>query len=114
MPSVFRIFLCGCAFAALTSIVGCGSSTRPNLGEVRGKLTLDGQPLTDAQVIFAPDTGGRKSTGRPNAQGEYELTYIRDIKGAKVGPHTIRISTINKAGRKPERVCLRGTTFEAS
>ena len=92
---------CFCAGLSLL-IAGCSGGTRPELGQVRGKLTLDGQPVPGASVVFAPDNGGRKSMGRSNEQGEYEVTYIRSEKGAKVGPHTVHVSTINRAGGRPE------------
>ena len=31
--------------------------------------------------------------GFTNAQGRYELNYLRDIKGATIGLHTVRISS---------------------
>ena len=78
--------------------VGCGggSGDRPETGPVAGKVTLDGQPLADATVTFSPDSG-RPSSGVTNANGEYELDYTVDVKGAKVGSHKVSISTF-KAG----------------
>lgn len=88
--------------AALTSIplllaitvmtaIGCGGST-PDVGLVTGTVTLDGQPLENAEVVFAPATG-RPSTGLTDSGGRYELTYIRDVKGAVPGTHAVRITT---------------------
>ena len=62
---------------------------------VSGTVTLDGKPLADARVIFEPAEGGRASTGLTNAEGKYELIYIRKDKGAKLGPHLVRISVTN-------------------
>ncbi|HEX7380297.1 MAG TPA: carboxypeptidase regulatory-like domain-containing protein [Pirellulales bacterium] len=54
---------------------------------------MDGAPLANAQVIFSPD-GGRPSTGVTDAAGKYTLTYIRDVKGAKLGAHSVRVETV--------------------
>lgn len=75
------------------SCVGCGSNKRSDLGQVQGTVTMDGSPLADAQIIFSPE-GGRPSTGVTDAAGKYTLAYIRDIKGAAVGKHSVRIETL--------------------
>jgi len=81
---------------------GCHRSTRPDLGLVHGRVTLDGKPLADAIVSFTPDGRGRNSTAFTNSDGTYSLNYIRDIQGAAVGWHTVRISTRDIRARKPE------------
>lgn len=78
--------------AAIVASAGCGRGDRPDLGRVHGVVTLDGQPLAEAYVQFDPGAV-RGSTGVTDADGRYELVYIRDIKGAAVGEHTVRITT---------------------
>lgn len=78
--------------AGLLTSTGCGRGDRPDLGRVHGVVTLDGQPLAAAYVQFDPGTV-RGSTGVTDAEGRYELVYIRDTKGAAVGEHTVRITT---------------------
>lgn len=68
---------------------GCGSS---DVGDVSGQVTLDGEPLEGAEVIFEPDEG-RPSRATTDAEGRYTLQYTADTMGAKVGPHTVRITT---------------------
>jgi hypothetical protein len=68
---------------------GCGSSG-PELGIVSGTVTLDGQPLDGATVIFQPEVG-KASFGRTDELGRYELRYLKDTMGAVVGPHQIEI-----------------------
>lgn len=62
-----------------------------------GIVTLDGTPLPNARVQFTPVAadGGRDSVGRTDAEGRYELVYIRDVRGASVGEHVVRITTAN-------------------
>jgi hypothetical protein len=45
-------------------------------------------------VIFTPQQPGMKpSRGITDESGRYELTYLRDLKGAVVGKHEVRITT---------------------
>jgi hypothetical protein len=59
---------------------------------VTGRVTLDGIPLSGAQVMFLP-TIGRPSKGETNADGVYELLYTYKQNGAKHGMHTVRVTT---------------------
>ncbi|HEX5104335.1 MAG TPA: carboxypeptidase-like regulatory domain-containing protein [Pirellulaceae bacterium] len=70
---------------------GCGGSA--NVAPVKGRVTLDGSPLENALVQFSPGGVGAPSSGRTNAQGEYELTYTEDVKGAVIGNHVVRVTT---------------------
>jgi len=73
---------------------GCTQDDRPKLGLVRGKVTLDGRPLVGARIVFrpVPSERGRASTGFTDAEGNYEMIYIRDIRGASVGSHLVWIT----------------------
>ena len=71
---------------------GCGSpSDQPALGQVTGTITLDGKPLSGTAVVFQPESG-RPARGTTDAEGKYELTYIRQTKGAKVGVNRVEIA----------------------
>ncbi len=73
------------------SLPGCGGAgDQPELGEVTGVITLDGKPLSGVAVVFQPESG-RPARGMTDAEGKYELTYIRDTKGAKIGPNRVEI-----------------------
>ena len=92
--------------AAILAVIsaGCGSNDRPALGQVHGRVTLDGEPLAHAEVVFRPESGARDSSGATNADGEYRLKYIRDDLGAAVGKNSVRISTMRNYDPKTERV----------
>ncbi len=81
------------AAALLLAVLGCGRGDRPPLGTVSGTVTLDGEPLAGAVVMFETE-GVPASTSITDETGHYELTYLRDIRGAAVGIHTVRIATI--------------------
>ena len=87
--------------ALLCLAAGCGESDRPPLGTVTGTVTLDGVPLAEALVLFTPEGPGRTAIGTTDASGGYRLAYLRDIAGANLGPHAVRITTADdEAGRK--------------
>jgi hypothetical protein len=94
-------------FLGFAAVSGCERGDRPPLGTVHGKISLDGKPLTGARVGFAPKDSGRASTAVTDAEGHYELTYIRDIMGAKVGAHTVRVSTAHDRDSATETVPVR-------
>ena len=79
--------------AVLCLAVGCGRSNRPPLGLVEGTVTLDGVPLPAALVVFTPDGPGRSAVATTDTAGHYELSFLRDIAGANLGSHTVRITT---------------------
>jgi len=71
---------------------GCSQDDRPELAPVTGIVTLDGQPLERAAVIFRPSEG-RASRGLTDAKGRFHLLYLRDIPGAMLGNHKVSITT---------------------
>ena len=82
---------------------GCSSPLGDvELGQVSGKVTLDGKPLADASVNFTPeDKKAKGSTAITDAEGNYTLRYISGYDGAAVGTHKVEI-------RKVETVALPG------
>ena len=96
--------------ACIVALVAAGGSgCRPgyqNVSPVTGRVTLDGIPLSGAQVMFLP-TIGRPSKGETNADGVYELVYTYKQNGAKHGTHTVRVTTAytrQDGTMAPERV----------
>ena len=71
------------------------------MAPVSGVVTLDGEPVPGARVIFSPQrtgqdalSAGPASDGQTNEDGRYTLASSMDSKpGAVVGPHTVTIST---------------------
>jgi hypothetical protein len=80
---------------------GCsgGGGDRPDMGAVSGVVTLDGQPLPSASVSFT-QPGFRPSIGMTDASGHYELIYLRDIKGAALGQHLVKIKLLPQEGQR--------------
>ncbi len=79
--------------AALLPVAGCGQSDHPPLGRVSGKVTLNGKPLPGALVIFHPPKG-HISCDTTDAEGHYDLVFMREEHGAIVGKHRVEITTL--------------------
>jgi len=73
---------------------GCGGQQLPPVGEVTGRITMDGNALAGASIAFVPESG-RTSFAMTDADGRYELTYLDDVKGALVGRHRVIITSIS-------------------
>lgn len=75
---------------------GCSKSPY-DLAPVSGKVTVDGQPLPDGQVMFAPRaTSGSAKAGKPalgnvRPDGTFSLSTYADGDGAVVGEHLITL-----------------------
>ena len=101
-PLSTRFRLLSIAYCLLV-LSGCGGDL-PKLGTVHGKVTYDGKPLAGAGVVFIPIDGGRQSMAVTNSDGNYTLTYLRDICGAKIGQHNVRITTSDGESGKTEYI----------
>jgi hypothetical protein len=76
----------------LVCLAGCGKPEHPEVGRVSGVVTLDGQPLSEATVMFQP-TNGRASIATTDSAGKYSLLYLDGVPGAKLGSHSVIIRT---------------------
>lgn len=74
--------------------IGCSGSggNDIDLGQVSGVVTMDSKPLPNAIVVFMPEKGN-PSSGRTDSNGNYELAYLGDLKGAIIGSHKVSITT---------------------
>ena len=79
----------------LVALAGCGRRTVDydsiGLVEVTGHVTLDGQPLQGAYVVFE-SSDNRQSYGTTNADGQYRLNYNSEQTGVMPGPMKVRIT----------------------
>ena len=84
--------------------VGCSKSPY-DVAPVQGRVTIDGQPMSAGQVMFAPlAKGGSVNAGKPafgkiQSDGSYILSTYRDDDGAVVGEHTVTIYDVSEAAR---------------
>ena len=82
------------SFLVFSLLAGCGGeqSVGPELGKVSGIVTMNGQPLGSASVVFE-SASGQVSFGDTNDAGVYEMNYGAGKKGAALGDNNVRIST---------------------
>ncbi|MDQ3329754.1 MAG: hypothetical protein M3552_03740, partial [Planctomycetota bacterium] len=95
------IFVCFAAYWISSSVMSGGRGL-PELGKVSGVVTLDGEPLGGATVMFMPsaesdaeaDAASRisSSVGMTDEKGRYSLMYVKDVAGAAVGKHQVIIN----------------------
>jgi hypothetical protein len=89
------------AFAA--GILGCGQKAKPvELVEAEGVVTINGQPLPNAQVTFTPTAdvlGPAIATGVTDDKGHFRLT-CNGQSGAAAGENMVTI----KEGPTPDEV----------
>jgi hypothetical protein len=91
MKTLYRIGFVFLLFPAILVFCGCGDDRAP--AKVAGTITLDGKPVANATVTFAPNDGGRNSYGYTDSQGRYELRFTGQLKGAVVGTHRVIVQT---------------------
>jgi len=83
---IHSVTVMSCALLMLT-LAGCPQTTtvdKPDLVPVEGTITLDGEPLEGASVMF-----GGMSVGQTDANGHYELSYQGTDKGCPAGTHVV-------------------------
>jgi hypothetical protein len=73
--------------AVLLCFTGCGG-----LVAVQGEVTLDGQPLPNAKVMFMPAAGGRPAEGTTDAAGKFRLTTNSPHDGAAAGEYVVSVT----------------------
>ena len=85
------------AIAAI-AIAGCGADVeRPDTYTVTGKVTLNGEAVEGAQVVFHAKSGP-KAMGTTNSDGEYELTTFDSGDGCVAGSAKVTISKADTSG----------------
>ncbi|HEX5472522.1 MAG TPA: carboxypeptidase regulatory-like domain-containing protein [Lacipirellulaceae bacterium] len=89
----------------LVALMGCTQSG-PQIAPVHGRVTLDGQPLKYAGVVFR-SPGKNPSGGTTDENGNYELIYKLGVKGAPVGMNQVSILQDTRRVPGPQRVPAR-------
>jgi len=94
----FRLVVVCLAVSGIVALSGCGRKS--NVVPVAGRVTLDGQPLANVAINFAPQTGGLDgayaSYGKTDADGRYALKLVDNgQRGAMVGKNRV---TLNESG----------------
>ena len=80
------------------ALSGCDSGGVA-LGTVSGKVTKSGKPQPGVWLKFVPVQPGRQSSGRTDANGNYELKYTQEKNGALVGKHRVSLGSGGEVGK---------------
>lgn len=92
---------------AALMVTGCGGSGRPSLVKVKGKITLDGQPLEGAQVALQLIADEKSKYQRPSravttAGGEFTPQTYGSDDGLPVGKYRVGVLKREMVGKPPE------------
>src|SRR5262249_9186730 len=85
-------------FLTVSLIVGCGSK-HPDMAPVKGKVLMDGKPLTFGSVGTLPPFG-RGAHGEIQSDGTFELFTYGKHDGALIGHHKVSIAAYEPSGKK--------------
>ncbi len=90
-----RLFLryCVCVtvlFGGLLSVSGCGYR-RPATVKTSGRVTLDGEPVAEAALMFVGSTG-RPSSANTDANGEFKVTTYGRNDGLAPGEYKVSVA----------------------
>lgn len=96
---LFRVMSLMAIFAM---IPGCGPDY-PETIPVSGTVTLDGQPVAGAAVVFTPEEG-QKATGTTDASGRFELSSFQLGDGAVPGRHRVTVAKTTVDSGDEEKV----------
>lgn len=80
---------------SLLALAGCGGD---GLHYCRGQVTLDGQPLAGAALVFMPVAGGRPAQAVTDAEGRFEAWTFEPGDGALLGEHHVTVSRVTIVG----------------
>jgi hypothetical protein len=75
-------------------VTGCSAkpSGMPTVAPVMGTVTLNGEPLAGASVVFQSESG-HSAMGTTDSTGSYQLTAPGNQKGAVIGLNKVKISS---------------------
>jgi hypothetical protein len=90
------LLVIGLLSLGLLSLCGCGGVSLPPLNPVKGKVTVEGQPLTGGNISLIPvavtnDKTIPPSAGEIKSSGEYEI-FTGGKSGAPAGDYKVVIT----------------------
>lgn len=84
--------LVGSVVSLVVFVVGCGPDS--GMAPVRGKVTIEGEPLAEAAVGFTSLENNQTAIGKTGPDGSYTLTTRKPGDGALVGEHKVSITAV--------------------
>ena len=71
---------------------GCGYR-RPAQVKTTGTVTIDGEPVADAALMFVPDSG-RPASGNTNTNGEFQVSSFGGNDGLPAGNYRVTVTKL--------------------
>lgn len=94
-----RPWVCWIGFCIV--LAGCGGGNGLTTAPVKGKVLVNGQPLSHGTISFRPEAGS-PATGEIRPDGTFTLTTFKPGDGAIVGTHEVLVvATERDAGTIP-------------
>lgn len=88
---------------ALLVTTGCSKDQGPRTVPAEGVVTLDGQPVEGAAVVFVSDGGNYSAMGMSDAEGKFSLDAFEYKTGAIPGKYfAIVTRTVEITSESPE------------
>ncbi|QDT57406.1 hypothetical protein Pan44_54750 [Caulifigura coniformis] len=81
---------------AAVVMAGCGADGPPR-GDVRGRVTVGGEPVENGAIVFVPVAGIQ---GAPVQFQIVNGEYASDVKGPVVGKNSVQISGARATGKQ--------------
>lgn len=89
-------------FAAMAfTFTGCGYR-RPAQVKTTGTVTLDGEPVTNAALMFIPDSG-RPASGNTNTNGDFQVSSFGGNDGLPAGNYRVTATKLILKDKYQER-----------
>lgn len=88
--------LVGLLAVCLVNALGCGPAG-PVVHMIKGVVTLDGEPVSGASVVFVPEGDGLMAAGKTGADGVFALNASDGKKfgrGTTIGDYIVTISKL--------------------
>ena len=94
MHHTFNVFGRLTLFLAVLALIftGCGYR-RPAQVKTTGTVSLDGEPVAQASLMFIPDSG-RPASGNTNTNGAFELSSYGGNDGLPAGNYRVTVSKL--------------------
>lgn len=105
-----QVWLPVCSGVLILAVLpGCRPG--PPVGEVTGRVTIDGRPAPGLLVHFEPQEGLAKGLpatyGATDDQGSYQAKRMNGQTGAGVGLNHVRITAIEREGNQQAKIHAR-------
>jgi hypothetical protein len=91
----------------LAAMPACGPSG-PRPVPVSGTVTVDGQPMAGASVMFMPQSEGRPGVGVTDEAGKFRLTSGSSQEGVLPGPYKVTVTLHKVTGFVTDKDGLSG------